>query len=65
MKTQIITWYHNYKGGVNNLNIVQVRDMNHNIIKSFRSLLSMEHARKRAKAFQNKLTKTYSYENGN
>lgn len=55
MKTFIITWYYNYKGGINNLCIAQVRNEKMETIKSFRSLLSMEHARKRAKQFQRKL----------
>ena len=61
MKTQLITWHHNHKGGINNLNVVQVRDMRHNTLKSFSSLKSMEHAIKRAKAFQNKVVNNFYY----
>lgn len=61
MKTQLITWYHNANGGTNNLCIAQVRDMRHNLIKSFSSLKGMEYARNRAIAFQNKLVNKFDH----
>lgn len=41
--------------GVNNLNVVQVRDERLNLIRSFTSLKTLEHAKKRATILQNKL----------
>ena len=57
MKTLLIPWYWNYKGGVNNLAAIQVRNEKHETIKTFTSLKSMGHATKRAKAYQRKLEK--------
>jgi ligand-binding sensor protein len=55
MKATIITWHYDYNGGVNNLHVSQVRDEDNNLIKSFSSLKSMEHSRKRATRLKNKL----------
>lgn len=60
METLLINWYHNYKGGINNLYVVQVRNLRQEVIKSFKSTISMETATKRAKRFQNKLKKETS-----
>jgi hypothetical protein len=55
MKTQQFISIQNYNGGINNMNIVQVRDKRLNLIGSFTSLKTLEHAKKRATTFQNKL----------
>jgi hypothetical protein len=55
MQTQQFISTENHNGGVNNLYVVHLRNERLELIKSFTSLKSLGHAKKRATTFQNKL----------
>ncbi len=51
----IIKLYLNHKGGINNLNVAQVRNNRLELLKGFTSVISMDKAEKRAIKYMNNL----------